>query len=143
MDVFHRIIVPSLYFIGGHLSSDKDELSALKAGLRKVNFFTEYVAVGRSKKASEEEDKSDEKLSLGSEESEFSESDDSASADECEGDGADYRLCSEFNKCLSYGPLAATNLVVEGVLHLDSRKCSWKNLGDEEFTQFGTNAKVD
>ena len=55
MDVFHRIIVPSLYFIGGHLSSDKDELSALKAGLRKVNVFTEYVAVGRSKKASEED----------------------------------------------------------------------------------------
>ena len=82
-------------------------------------------------------------MSLGSEESEFSESDDSASADECEGDGVDYRLCSEFNKCLSYGPLVATNLVVEGVLHLDSRKCSWKTLGDKEFTQFGTNAKVD
>lgn len=120
MDAVHRIIVPSLSFIGGHLSSDKDELSALKAGLRKVKFFTEYVAVGRSKKASEEEDGSDEKLSPGSEESEFAESDESASADECEEDGADYRLCSEFKKSLIYGPLAAANLVVEGVLHLDS-----------------------
>ena len=61
------IIVPSLPFIGGHLSYDKDELSALKAGLRKVNFFIEYVAAGRSKKDSEEEGKSDEKLSLGNE----------------------------------------------------------------------------
>jgi hypothetical protein len=120
MDAVHRVIVPSLSFIGGHLSSDKDELSALKAGLRKVRIFTEYVAVGRSKKASEEEDGSDDKLSARSEECEFSESIDSASADECEEGGADYRLCSGFKKSLSYGTLAAANLVVEGVLHLDS-----------------------
>ena len=72
MDVVHRVIIPSLSFIGGHLSSDKEELSALKAGLRKVKIFTEYVAVGRSKKASEEEDGSDEKFSPMSEECEFS-----------------------------------------------------------------------
>lgn len=120
IDAVHRVIVPSLSFIGGHLSSDKDEVSALKAGLRKVRIFTEYVAVGRSKKASEGEDGSDDKLSPRSEECEFAESIDSASADECEEDGADYRLCSGYKKSLSYGTLAAANLVVEGILHLDS-----------------------
>lgn len=120
MDAVHRVIVPSLSFIGGHLSSDKEELSALKAGLRKVKFFTEYVAVGRSKKASEEEDGSDDKLSPRSEECDFFESIDTASADESEEGGADYRICSIFKKSLSYGTLATANLVVEGVLHLDS-----------------------
>jgi len=116
LDVVHRVTIPSLSFIGGHLSSDKEELSALKAGLRKVKIFTEYVAVGRSKKASEEEDGSDEKLSPTSEECEFAESIDSAPEDECEEGGADYSICSRSRKSLSYRTLAAANLVIEGVL---------------------------
>lgn len=37
-------------------SGEKDELSALKAGLRKVKIFTEYVSTRRGKKTSREDD---------------------------------------------------------------------------------------
>ena len=120
IDVVHRVIFPSISFIGGHFSSDKYEVYALKVGLRKVRIFMEYVAVGRSKKTSEEEDGSDDKFSPRSEECEFPESIDSSFSDECEEGGAVYRLCSRFKKSLSYGTLVAANLVIEGILHLDS-----------------------
>lgn len=41
------------------LSTDKDELSVLKAGLRKVKIFTDYVSTRRAKKACREEEGSE------------------------------------------------------------------------------------
>ncbi|KAK9699244.1 hypothetical protein RND81_08G162400 [Saponaria officinalis] len=41
------------------LPAEKDELSALKAGLRKVKILTEYVSTRRAKKACREEDESE------------------------------------------------------------------------------------
>lgn len=40
-------------------STERDEFSALKAGLRKVKNFTDYVSAVRAKKASREEEGSD------------------------------------------------------------------------------------
>ncbi|XP_071721618.1 uncharacterized protein, partial [Rutidosis leptorrhynchoides] len=42
-----------------NVSNEKDELSAIKAGLRKVKIFTEYVSTRRTKKPCREEDGSE------------------------------------------------------------------------------------
>uniref|UniRef100_A0A803NUG3 C2 NT-type domain-containing protein n=2 Tax=Cannabis sativa TaxID=3483 RepID=A0A803NUG3_CANSA len=50
-----------------NFSTTKDEYSAFKAGLRKVKTFKEYVSVGRAKKTRHEEDGSDGRSSIRSE----------------------------------------------------------------------------
>ncbi|GLJ47738.1 hypothetical protein SUGI_1008200 [Cryptomeria japonica] len=122
LDPVPRLVVPSLPFIGVSLLSDKEDFSAFKAGLRKVKILREYVVVGRSKKASEEEEGSDEKLSPRSEEHESTDMLDSDSVDDCGKDEAEGTDGSGFRKSFSYGNLATANLVVEGVLYLNSRE---------------------
>ncbi|XP_020579715.1 uncharacterized protein LOC110024219 isoform X2 [Phalaenopsis equestris] len=51
--------------------SEKDELSALKAGLRKVKILTEYVSARKSKKTYREDESSDGRCSAGSEEVDY------------------------------------------------------------------------
>ncbi|KAH9298947.1 hypothetical protein KI387_030629 [Taxus chinensis] len=121
LDPVHKFVVPSLPFIGANLLSEKEEFSAFKAGLRKVKVLREYVVVGRSKKVSEEEDGSDDKLSPRSEEHESADMLDSDSVDACEHDEAVGVVGSRFRESFSYGTLATANLVVEGVLYLDLR----------------------
>ncbi|XP_074281660.1 uncharacterized protein LOC141606437 isoform X1 [Silene latifolia] len=61
-DSLHRSIVPlssSPPQSGDTLPAEKDELSALKAGLRKVKILTEYVSTRRTKKACREEESSE------------------------------------------------------------------------------------
>nr|KAJ0208835.1 hypothetical protein LSAT_V11C400206930 [Lactuca sativa] len=81
-------------------SGEKDELSTLKAGLRKVKIFTEYVSTRRGKKTSREDDqesRSKEESLEGSEEGESNE------VKEEEDDAAAFR------KSFSYGTLAYAN----------------------------------
>eukprot|EP01018_Ginkgo_biloba_P035458 Gb_13177 [translate_table: standard] len=127
LDPVNRAIIPSLSFSGVHLSSDKEEFSAFRAGLRKVKILREYVVVGRAKKASGEEDGSDCKLSPRSEEHESAELFDSDSVDESDEDEAEDRDGSRFRKSFSYGSLATANLVIEGALYLQSRDVDGDN----------------
>ncbi|KAL3830170.1 hypothetical protein ACJIZ3_018972 [Penstemon smallii] len=87
-------------------SSEKDEVSALKAGLRKVKIFTEYVSIRRAKKACREEGSG----SVKSEEGEYTYAFDSESLDEFEeGDSEEGKEESDVRKSCSYGTLAYAN----------------------------------
>ncbi|KAM3266275.1 hypothetical protein T459_03354 [Capsicum annuum] len=89
---------------------EKDELSALKAGLRKVKIFTEYVSTRRAKKACREEEGSEERCSARSEEGEYAYPFDSDSSDEYEeGESDEGKEDPTVRKSFSYGPLAYTN----------------------------------
>lgn len=118
MDPVSRTIVPSSPSDGEPLS-EKEELSALKAGLRKVNIFRDYVGAGRAKKACREEDGSDGRLSARSDGCEYVF--DSDSVDECDEDEAEDKDRFSFRNSFSYGTLAAANRV-EGALYLDFRE---------------------
>lgn len=89
---------------------EKDELSALKAGLRKVKIFTEYVSTRRAKKACREEEGSEERCSARSEEGEYAYPFDSDSNDEYEeGESDEGKDDPTVRKSFSYGPLAYAN----------------------------------
>ncbi|TMX00893.1 hypothetical protein EJD97_025743 [Solanum chilense] len=89
---------------------EKDELSALKAGLRKVKIFTEYVSTRRAKKACREEEGSEERSSARSEEGEYAYPFDSDSNDEYEeGESDEAKEDPTVRKSFSYGPLAYAN----------------------------------
>lgn len=89
---------------------EKDELSALKAGLRKVKIFTEYVSTRRAKKACREEEGSEERSSARSEEGEYAYPFDSESNDEYEeGESDEAKEDPTVRKSFSYGPLAYAN----------------------------------
>lgn len=88
-------------------SGEKDELSALKAGLRKVKIFTEYVSIRRGKKTSREDDHESR-----SEEGDYSSYRfDSESLEESE-EGESNEVKEDdatFRKSFSYGTLAYAN----------------------------------
>ncbi|KAI3721923.1 hypothetical protein L2E82_32943 [Cichorium intybus] len=87
-------------------SGEKDELSALKAGLRKVKIFTEYVSIRRGKKTSREDDQESR-----SEEGDYSYRFDSESLEESE-EGESNEVKEDdtsFRKSFSYGTLAYAN----------------------------------
>lgn len=91
------------------LSTDKDELSVLKAGLRKVKIFTDYVSTRRAKKPCREEEGSEGR----SEDGDYTYPLDSDSLDEFpegesdEGKNEDSRV----RKSFSYGTLAYANCI--------------------------------
>ncbi|KAL1204707.1 hypothetical protein V5N11_017323 [Cardamine amara subsp. amara] len=80
-------------------SNDKEDVSAIKAGLRKVKIFTEFVSTRKAKKACREE-----------EEDRFSSFDSSESLDDFE---TDFDVGKEdlmsVRKSFSYGPLSYAN----------------------------------
>lgn len=97
---------------GEIISAEKDELSAIKAGLRKVKIFTEYVSSRRAKKACHEEDGSEGRCSARSEEAEYNYPFDSDSLDDCEDgepDEGKEASASTVRKSFSYGSLAYAN----------------------------------
>ncbi|XP_058105699.1 uncharacterized protein LOC131249140 isoform X2 [Magnolia sinica] len=95
---------------GDALSEEKDELSALKAGLRKVKILTEYVSTRRSKKPCREDEGSDGRCSGRSEDAEYAYPFDSDSLDDFEeGEMEDGKEDSSFRKSFSYGTLASAN----------------------------------
>ncbi|KAM5559290.1 hypothetical protein ABKV19_020772 [Rosa sericea] len=92
------------------VSAEKDELSALKAGLRKVKIFTEYVSTRKAKKPCREEDGSEGRCSARSEDGEYNYPFDSDSLDDCEeGESDDVKDDSSVRKSFSYGTLAHAN----------------------------------
>ncbi|KAL5999401.1 hypothetical protein ACLOJK_040861 [Asimina triloba] len=104
--------IPLLPRSGEALSGERDELSALKAGLKKVKILTEYVSTRRSKKACWEEDGSDGKCSGRSDDAEYAYPFDSDSLDGFEeGDLEEGKGDSSFRKSFSYGTLASANHV--------------------------------
>ncbi|KAG6386252.1 hypothetical protein SASPL_155144 [Salvia splendens] len=101
---------PSPLASGETCATEKDEVSALKAGLRKVKIFTEYVSTHRAKKACREEEGSEERSSAKSEEGEYAYSFDSDSLDEYEeGEPNEAKEDSSVRKSFSYGTLAFAN----------------------------------
>lgn len=91
-------------------STEKDELSALKAGLRKVKIFTGYVSTRKAKKACREEEGSDGRCSARSEDGEYNYPFDSDSLDDFEeGESDEGKGDSTVRKSFSYGSLAHAN----------------------------------
>ncbi|XP_058204380.1 uncharacterized protein LOC131318546 [Rhododendron vialii] len=91
------------------LSTDKDELSVLKAGLRKVKIFTDYVSTRRAKKPCHEEEGSEGR----SEDGDYTYPLDSDSLDEFpEGESDEGKTeDSRIRKSFSYGTLAYANCI--------------------------------
>lgn len=91
------------------VSTEKDELSALKAGLRKVKFFTGYVSSRKAKKACREEDGSEGRCSAKSD-GEYNYPFDSDSLDDFEeGESDEGKEDATVRKSFSYGTLAYAN----------------------------------
>ncbi|KAK9289453.1 hypothetical protein L1049_007608 [Liquidambar formosana] len=102
--------VPSPLLSGETLSTEKDELSAIKAGLRKVKIFTEYVSTRKAKKACREEEGSEGRCSARSEDGEYTYPFDSDSLDDFEeGESDEVKDDSSVRKSFSYGTLAYAN----------------------------------
>ncbi|KAK9282941.1 hypothetical protein L1049_011166 [Liquidambar formosana] len=88
----------------------KDELSALKAGLRKVKIFKEYMSARRAKKACREEEGSDGRCSVRSMDGEYSYPFDTDSLDDFdEGESEESKEDSCVRKSFSYGTLTYAN----------------------------------
>ncbi|KAF5737397.1 hypothetical protein HS088_TW13G00277 [Tripterygium wilfordii] len=97
---------------GETVLTDKDELSALKAGLRRVKIFTEYVSTRRAKKACHEEEGSEGRCSARSEDGEYNYPFDTDSLDDYEeGELDEDKEDSSVRKSFSYGTLAYANCV--------------------------------
>lgn len=119
-------------------SADKDELSAIKAGLRKVKIFTEYVSTRRAKKACREEEGSDGRCSARSEDGEYNYPFDSDSLEDFEeGESDEGKEESSVRKSFSYGSLAHANCA-GGSFYSTTRI----NSGDEDWVYY-SNRKSD
>lgn len=111
LDARSIVPVPLSPVPGDALHAERDELSALKAGLRKVKIFTELMSARRSKKATGEDEGSEGRCSARSEDGEHSscpfDTDSPAEEDAEEGDGPaeDHSI----RKSFSYGTLASAN----------------------------------
>ncbi|KAK4272661.1 hypothetical protein QN277_021181 [Acacia crassicarpa] len=104
------IPVPSPSRPGETTLAEKDELSAIKAGLRKVKIFTEYVSTRKAKKSCNEEEGSEGRCSARSEDGECNYSLDSDSLDDYgEGDSDEGKEDVSMRKSFSYGKLAYAN----------------------------------
>ncbi|KAF7804216.1 uncharacterized protein G2W53_043327 [Senna tora] len=109
MELFQRSIVPvsSPSHTGETVLTEKDELSAIKAGLRKVKILTEYVSTRKAKKACREDESSEGRCSSRSEDGEYNYPFDSDSLDDFEdGDSEEGKEDTSVRKSFSYGKLA-------------------------------------
>lgn len=92
------------------LSSDKDEFSALKAGLRKVKTFKEYVSGRKVKKKPSEEEGSDGRISIRSEDGACHYPCDTDSLDnDAEGESEESKVDFGVRHLVSYETLALAN----------------------------------
>ncbi|KAL6336158.1 hypothetical protein AAG906_011040 [Vitis piasezkii] len=130
--------VPSSPRPGETTSTEKDELSAIKAGLRKVKIFTEYVSTRRAKKACREEEGSEGRCSARSEDGDYTYPFDSDSLDDFEeGETDEGKEDSSVRKSFSYGTLAYANCA-GGSFYSNTRI----NGGDEDWVYY-SNRKSD
>ncbi|KAK0584817.1 hypothetical protein LWI29_019172 [Acer saccharum] len=112
VESMQRAIVPiaSPPQMGEIATAEKDEVSAIKAGLRKVKIFTEYVSTRRAKKACREEEGSEGRCSARSEDGEYNYPFDSDSLEDFEeGESDEGKEDSSVRKSFSYGTLAYAN----------------------------------
>ncbi|KAL4311449.1 hypothetical protein GQ457_01G014670 [Hibiscus cannabinus] len=105
-----RAVVPiaSPLHSGESVTMEKDELSAIKAGLRKVKIFTEYVSTRRAKKACREDDGSEGRCYARSDDGEYPLDTDSLDDFE-EGESDEVKDGTIIRKSFSYGTLAHAN----------------------------------
>ncbi|KAK7392715.1 hypothetical protein VNO78_21161 [Psophocarpus tetragonolobus] len=114
-ELVHKSIVPvpaasPLVLPGETTLAEKDELSTIKAGLRKVKILTEFVSVRKAKKACHDEEGSEGNFSSRSEDGEYNYPFDSDSLDDFEeGDSDEVKDDSSVRKSFSYGKLAYAN----------------------------------
>ncbi|KAJ8754481.1 hypothetical protein K2173_005642 [Erythroxylum novogranatense] len=123
-ELVQKAVVPVLSppRIGETVSIDKDELSAIKAGLRKVKIFTEYVSTRRAKKACREDEGSESRCSARSDDGEYNYPFDSDSLDDFEeGESDELKDDSTIRKSFSYGTLAYANCA-GGSFYSNTRK---------------------
>lgn len=97
-----------------NLPSEKDELSALKSGLRKVKILTEFVSTRKIKKTCQDDEGSEGRCSAKTDDAEQTYPFDSDSLDdhleeEEEEEVGDSKEDSSFRKSFSYGTLASAN----------------------------------
>ncbi|KAJ0982619.1 hypothetical protein J5N97_010874 [Dioscorea zingiberensis] len=93
---------------GDGLPLEKDELSALKAGLRKVKIFSDFISTRKAKKTCHDDEGSEGKCSTRSEDGEYAYPFDSDSLDDDDVDEVEDGD-SSFRKSFSYGTLASAN----------------------------------
>ncbi|KAK7337335.1 hypothetical protein VNO77_17901 [Canavalia gladiata] len=110
--------------------AEKDELSAIKAGLRKVKILTEYVSSKKARKPCREEEGSEGRCSR-SEDGEYNYPLDSDSLDDFEeGDLGDGKEDCGIRKSFSYGTLAYAN--AGGIFYSNMRV----NCDDEDWVYY-------
>ncbi|KAK3031426.1 hypothetical protein RJ639_036167 [Escallonia herrerae] len=133
------LAIPSPQQPGETLLAEKDELSALKAGLRKVKILTEYVSIRRAKKACREEEGSEGRCSARSDEGgEYTYPFDSDSLDDFEeGESDEAKEDSSVRKSFSYGTLASANWAGGSVYS------TAKNKSEDEDLVYYSNRKSD
>ncbi|KAK8554083.1 hypothetical protein V6N13_073000 [Hibiscus sabdariffa] len=104
-----RALVPVASPVGSGetVAMEKDEISAIKAGLRKVKFFKEYVYARGAKKACREDEGSEGRCSVRSDDGEYPLDTDSLDDSE-EGESDEVKEDSVVRKSFSYGTLADT-----------------------------------
>ncbi|OIV90424.1 hypothetical protein TanjilG_19915 [Lupinus angustifolius] len=118
-------------------SGEKDELSTIKAGFRKVKILAEFVSSKKTKKACPEEEGSEGNSSSRSEDGEYNCLFDLDSLDDVEeGDLDDVKEDSSVRKSFSYGKLAYANAG-------GSFYSSMKVQGDDEGWVYYSNHKSD
>ncbi|GMI71117.1 hypothetical protein like AT3G11760 [Hibiscus trionum] len=102
-----RALVPVASPVGSGetVAMEKDEVSAIKAGLRKVIFFKEYVSARGAKKACREDEGSEGRCSARSDDGEYPLDTDSLDDSE-EGESDEVKEDSVVRKSFSYGTLA-------------------------------------
>ncbi|KAK9041363.1 hypothetical protein V6N11_016466 [Hibiscus sabdariffa] len=114
---------------GETVSMEKDELSPIKAGLRKVKIFTEYVSTRTAKKDCQEDEGSEGRCSARSDDGEYPLDTDSFDDFE-EGESDEGKDDSIFQKSFSYGTLAHANCA-------GSFYSSMKNEEGEDWVYYG------
>ncbi|XP_054782180.1 uncharacterized protein LOC129289430 [Prosopis cineraria] len=138
-EMVQRSIVPvtSPTQSGETTLAEKDDLSAIKAGLRKVKILTEYVSIRKPKKAYREDEGSEGRCSVRSDDGEYNYPFDSDSLDDFEeGESDEGKDGSSVRKSFSYGKLAYAN--AEGLFY-----SSLRVNGDDEDWVYYSNRKSD
>lgn len=109
-EVMQRCVMPvtSSPPSGDSLPLEKDELSAFKAGLRKVKILSDFISTRKVKKMCRDDEGSEGKCSTRSEDGEYAYPFDSDSLDDDDADEVE-EGDSSFRKSFSYGTLASAN----------------------------------
>ncbi|XP_008231958.1 PREDICTED: uncharacterized protein LOC103331128 [Prunus mume] len=130
--------VPGSILSDEAISTEKDELSPLKAGLRKVKILRDYVSFGKSKKACIEEDSSDSRSSARSEDAASNYPFDTDSLDDDGREESEWsKEDSSVRQSISYETLAYANFA-GGLFYSNTN-----GNGQDDFWVHYSNRKLD